>query len=954
GYPQEEGIYYDEVFAPVARIEEEVYVCEPPEFEDPEFPDRVYNVEKALYGLHQAPKAWHETLSTYLLDNGFHEGKPKMGLWYPKDSPFNLKAYTDSDYAGASLDRNSTTGEYVAASNCYRQALWIQNQMLDYRYNFMNTKIFIDNESTICIVKNPVFHSKTKNIEIQHHFIRDSSEKKLIQMIKIYTDQNVTDLLLKAFDVGKFQYLIAMLRLLLRMNLVALWLYYHLSCHKPKIQLLQVYFDNMVKNLEGGVKFLMFPRQGKDFSGRVTPLFPTMIVQAQEELGGDTKIPTDTQHTPAIIQPTTSQPQRKQKPKKTRKKDTELPQTSVPIEVIADEVVYEEMYDSGKDFSGRVTPLFPTMIVQAQEELGGDTKIPTDTQHTPAIIQPTTSQPQRKQKPKKTRKKDTELPQTSVPIEVVADEDMGIISKTQFTVTLNEPSSIRTSSSCEPMRQETMRDVAAQTRSERVSKFSNDPPLLRVNTLGSGDDRLKLTKLMELCTQLQSRVLALETTKTNQALDIGSLKRKVKKLEKKANEASLDDQEDASKQGRIIDNLDADEGVTLVDETHGRNDQDMFDTGILDDEEVVAEKEVSTADPVTTAGEVVTTTGVEVSTAATTPIISIDDITLTKELAALKSAKPMVKEPSVSVSAASTSLKVSAASTTSTTVTTTTKDKGIVMKEPGETTTTTIVDSQSLKEKGKAKMIEPKKPLKKKDQIMIDEELAERLQAEEQGELTIEERSKLFVELMNERKKHFAWLRAEEKRRKPPTKAQKRNQMCTYLKNMAGFTHNQLKNKSFEEVQKAFDSTMSWINSFIPMDKEKLDEKVEAEVDNDQEETKMKMYMKIVSNDEVAIDAIPLSTKPPIIVDWKIIKEGKISSYHIIRHDGTLKRSEEAYERVLWSDLKVMFEPDIKKKRYPLTPATITEMLNMKLQADHWNEMCYQLLKLMLKQQKKK
>ncbi|GJS35965.1 putative ribonuclease H-like domain-containing protein [Tanacetum coccineum] len=350
-------------------IEEEVYVCQPPTFEDIHFIDKVYKVEKALYGLHQAPSTWYETLSTYLIENGFRrgtidktlfikkdkgdillvqvyvddiifgstkkslcdefkglmhkrfqmssmgeltfflglqvqqkedgifisqdkyvakilkkfdfatvkttstpietnkalvkdeeaktvvvnlyrsmieslmylaasrpdimfvvcacarfqvtpktshihavkrifrylKGQPKLGLWYSRDSPFNLEAFSDSDYAKVSLDRKSTTGgcqflgrrsiswqckkqtivansttkaEYVAAANCSGKVLWIQNQMLDYGFNFMNTKIYIDNESTICIVKNPVFYSKTKHIDIRHHFIRDSYEKK--------------------------------------------------------------------------------------------------------------------------------------------------------------------------------------------------------------------------------------------------------------------------------------------------------------------------------------------------------------------------------------------------------------------------------------------------------------------------------------------------------------------------------------------------------------------------------------------------------------------------------------------------------------------------------------------------------------------------------------------------------------------------------------------------------
>ncbi|GJX09499.1 hypothetical protein Tco_0199358 [Tanacetum coccineum] len=109
---------------------------------------------------------------------------------------------------------STTEAEYVAAANCCGQVLWIQNQMLDYGFNFMNTKIYIDNESTICIVKNPVYHSKTKHIAIRHHFIRDAYEKKLIQVLKIHTDDNVADLLTKAFDVSRFQFLVVTIRMI--------------------------------------------------------------------------------------------------------------------------------------------------------------------------------------------------------------------------------------------------------------------------------------------------------------------------------------------------------------------------------------------------------------------------------------------------------------------------------------------------------------------------------------------------------------------------------------------------------------------------------------------------------------------------------------------------------------------------------------------------------------------
>ncbi|GKF16882.1 hypothetical protein Tco_0061800 [Tanacetum coccineum] len=158
-------------------------------------------------------------------------------------------------------------------------------------------------------------------------------------------------------------------------------------------------------------------------------------------------------------------------------------------------------------------------------------------------------------------------------------------------------------------------------------------------------------------------------------------------------------------------------------------------------------------------------------------------------------------------------------------------------------------------------------------------------------------------------------------------------------------------------------------------------------MDDDQERAELQSLMNVIPDkEEVAVDAIPLATKPPSIVDWKIVKEGNISYYQIIRADGSSRmysafiqmlksfdmedletlwklvkakhgytRPEEGYERVLWGELKTMFsveESTRKQKEMSFTPTTITDMLNKKLQADHLKEMCYQLLKLITKQLK--
>ncbi|GJX36195.1 hypothetical protein Tco_0247752 [Tanacetum coccineum] len=189
-----------------------------------------------------------------------------------------------------------------------------------------------------------------------------------------------------------------------------------------------------------------------------------------------------------------------------------------------------------------------------------------------------------------------------------------------------------------------------------------------------------------------------------------------------------------------------------------------------------------------------------------------------------------------------------------------------------------------------------------------DFKLAQSLQAEEQGEITIEERSRLFVELMEKRKKHFTTLRTQEKRSKPPTKAQNRNTMSTYLKNMVGYKHNQLKSRSYDEIQEMFE--MKRVNTFVDMNTELVKgSKTKAEgnskragneleqekakkrkADDDQEEAEMKRHIEIVKDDEVAIDDIPLATKPPVIVDYKIDKDGRMGYFKLIRVDGSSKR----------------------------------------------------------------
>ncbi|GJR26620.1 ribonuclease H-like domain-containing protein [Tanacetum coccineum] len=342
-----------------------------------EFPDKVYKVEKALYGLHQAPRGWYKTLSTYSLDNGFQKEVPDISMvmltfflglqvtqkddrifisqdkyvdeilkkfcfstvktasthmetskLFLKDAEAeDVNAYLYRSMIGSlmyliasrpnimlllilwrckkqTIVANSTTeAEYVVAASCCRQVLWIQNQMADYGYNIMNTKIFHDNESTICIVKNPVFHSKTKHIEIRHHFIRDSNENKLIQMIKIHTDQNVADLLTKAFDI------------------------------KGRLIVIRTEYAQMM--LETAADDAIQEASQVEDSDGISNL-PTTEIFEQLALMGSTVL-VESHHTPTGA-PSTSQPHLSLKLRSSIRQETEVPQPISPLHTnVADE-----------------------------------------------------------------------------------------------------------------------------------------------------------------------------------------------------------------------------------------------------------------------------------------------------------------------------------------------------------------------------------------------------------------------------------------------------------------------------------------------------------------------------------------------------------------------------------------------------------------------------------------
>ncbi|GKB15978.1 hypothetical protein Tco_0849901 [Tanacetum coccineum] len=266
---------------------------------------------------------------------------------------------------------------------------------------------------------------------------------------------------------------------------------------------------------------------------------------------------------------------------------------------------------------------------------------------------------------------------------------------------------------------------------------------------------------MELCTILQNRVIYLEKTKTSQAQKIISLKRRVKRLEKKNRskthglkrlykvvlsariKSSKDEglgKEDASKQGRI-DDIDANEDIYLV---NVYRDEDMFGVNDLEGDEVIVEIEVD--------HEVV----VETEVASKDVNLSVDEVTLAQSLAALKSVKPKVDK--VMLQEPDQGTITTTAARTVTAVSIRPKVKGIVIHEQEQAPTPTVSSQQPSQLNVHDKAWDDVQA-----RVEVDYQLAQRLQAQEQEKLTGEEKAKLFVQFLEQKRKHFATNRVEEK-----------------------------------------------------------------------------------------------------------------------------------------------------------------------------------------------
>nr|GEV53281.1 putative ribonuclease H-like domain, reverse transcriptase, RNA-dependent DNA polymerase [Tanacetum cinerariifolium] len=672
GHTQEDGIDYEEDFALSAflygTIKEEVYVCQPLGFEDPDYLDKVYKVIKELYGLHQAPKACHDKyvaaiLRKFGLTDGksastpidiekllvkvpdvkrifrYLKGKPYLGLWYPKDSPFDLMAYSDSDYASASLDRKSTTkgcqflgcrliswqckkqtvvatsstkAEYVAAASCYAQVLWIQNQLLDYGFQaLVDKKKVVVTKATI---RDALCLDDAEGVKCL------PDEEIFAELARIGYKKPSTKLTFyKAFFSSQWKFLIHSI----------------LRCMSAKRTSLNEFSSSMASTV-------ICLSSGKGFSGVDTPLFKGMLVVKEVGEGDAVK------------------------------------------------VHIEDVNATGVATKG---------VVSAADDV-----VPT------------------------------------------ADEEPSISSPTPPT-----------------------------------------PPQQPSHDIPSTS---QISQALEI-TKLKQRVKKLEKRNKLKVLKLRILKRVGSAQRIDTSDDTVMD--DVSKPRGIIENIDADEDVVLED---AKDDQDVAKDESADIQGRTAKsqakiykidldhanKVLSMQEEESEPAELQEVLEVVTTAKIITEVVSAASDTITTASTTIIAADVLI--PAATTAAIPTLIAAPSR-----------RRKGVVIRDPKETfTTSTIIHFEAKsKDKGKGILVEEPKPLKKQAQIKQDEKYARELEAELNKNIDWDE---VTNHVNKKAKKDKIVKRYQALKRKPQTEPQARKNMMIYLRNVAGFKMDYFKEKS--------------------------------------------------------------------------------------------------------------------------------------------------------------
>ncbi|GJR20725.1 putative ribonuclease H-like domain-containing protein [Tanacetum coccineum] len=1071
------------------QIEEEVYVCQPPGFEDPDHPDKVYKVVKALYGLHQAPRAWYDTLATYLLSNGFQRGKidqtlfikrqkghillvqiyvddiifgftkkelcdefeklmkdkfqmssmreltfflglqvqqKKKGIFISQDkyvyeilrkfnyldvksastptdlekplvqdgddvdvdeyiyrsmigslmyltasrpdimfadSLLELVAYTDSDYAGATLDRKSTTRvatsttetEYVATASCYGQ-----HNMVAFLEKSTGSEEF--HQVIDFVTRSHICYALTKKPDVCVSFI-----KQFWRSAEVTTDDNGEVKITATIDGHSMTITEASLRRHLKLDdqdglssipnseifeQLAL-MGYHTDSDKLTFQ--KGAFSPQWRFLIHSILHCISPKKTawEQFSSNIATAVICLATNRRynfsrmifEHMVSNISSPHKFLMYPRFIQICLDM-QRNQLQQHTR---------TYPVPSLSMKV-FNNMKRPTKGYSGQEVALFPTMLI-VPEPSTSPSRITSSPSHSPEPSPSPTHSP-------------TPDNTTAAPTQP---------SPTQPSPTQPSPGA------------------------EHHLPTPNESPLHAVHSHGSDEGRLKLNELTDLVTKLFDRIGVLEddlkTTKQTYSSAFTKLILRVKKLEaqikigkarRRARIVHSDDEDiadDSSKQGRKLSDAEVQEKASNETEPVI---QDVTPTEVIQDQESSekGQSEVSTA-------------GAKQGTASEVPIVSTAEVNL---------------------------------STAGGTVTYTRRSK----------------EQRIRKDKGKAIMTKLQEQLdeEQRAQIARDEEIARQWDEEERQRAMSEAKASKKIDWNDP-----SVIRYHALKMKPKTIAQARRNMIKYLKNQGNYKISDFKGMSYNEIRPIFEKVWDFNQHIEPMDVEhgsekmKSPEKIEEEdvatqkemkevskesgakrkksiprkstrkrqkMEEDAEKEELKGFLDIIPREEVPIEVESLSTKFPI-VDWKTcVLTENFMYYQIFRGDGSSKNYKilsemlkdfdrqdveelyrlvkerysasrpEGYDLMLWGDLHTLFEPDeedelwknqheynviswslydfcgihillmqngiaihmLTEKKYPLSQEMISKMLKKKLEVDHESSQAFELLRI--------